>query len=270
MDKSIRLMVIGAHPDDCDGSCGGLAIQYSALGRAVKFVSVTDGSAGHQSIGRQALAKIRREEAKNVAAAANIEYQVLDFPDGRLEVNLGSRETILRIIRLFNPHIIITHRPNDYHPDHRYTSQIVQDASYLVRVPAVCQDTPAMTFQPAIFFMSDEFKRPYPFSPDAVVSTDDVFEQKVKMVSCHKSQYFDWLPWMDSIQNSLPDHYDVSRYAYDCMNSNDSGTADRFRNLLISRYGVAKGSSIKYAEAYELSEYGAKPSSDEWNEYFPV
>lgn len=270
MRKDPRLLVIGAHPDDCDECCAGLALKYRKLGRAVKFVSVTDGSAGHQSIDRKELAKIRKEEAQRAAAAADIEYQVLDFPDGGLEVNLNTRETVLRIIRTFSPDILVTHRPNDYHPDHRYTSQIVQDASYLVMVPLECPDTPAMTFQPAIFFMSDRFEKPYPFTPDAAISVDDEFEQKVRVISCHKSQFSGWLPWVAKLQKLLPDNYDVERYAFDCINNRDSKTADRFRKMLISKYGMEKGSSVRYAEAYELSEYGYALSGDEWNEAFPL
>jgi LmbE family N-acetylglucosaminyl deacetylase len=268
-DKTLHIMVIGAHPDDCDGGCGGLAIKYSSLGHKVKFISTTDGSAGHQSIGRAELGRIRKEEAKAAAVVGELEYQVLDYADGRLEANLDTRENLLRIIRNFSPDLIFTHRPNDYHPDHRYTSQLVQDASYLIMVPNICPDTPAMKFQPTIFYMRDNFKHPYVFTPNVVVSLDDVIDQKLKMVSCHKSQFFDWLPWIDRLQKAFPEDYDDSKFAYDCVNVNDRGAADKFRNLLIARYGSEAGISIEYAEAYEMSEYGNEIAQEEMNDFFP-
>ncbi|MEA4831113.1 MAG: PIG-L deacetylase family protein [Oscillospiraceae bacterium] len=266
----LRILIIGAHPDDCDGGCGGIALKYIKEGCTVQFVSVTDGSAGHQSYKREALAKIRKSEAQASAAVGGLTYLVLDNPDGRLEVNLNTRDELLRIIRNFAPDIIITHRPNDYHPDHRYTSQLVQDNSYLIMIPNVCPDTPALKFQPAIFYMSDSFKRPYSFSPNVAVSIDDVIDRKLEMVSCHKSQFFDFLPWIDRLQKGIPEDYDDSKYAYDCVNGSDRRSADRFRNLLIARYGEQRGSAVEYAEAYEMSEYGSQISEEEINDYFPL
>ena len=145
--------MIGAHPDDCDLTCGGIAIKYSKLGHKVKFVSVTNGDAGHQDHTREELAKIRAEEARQSALTAGIEYEVLDFHDGNLKVDIPTREKILGVIREFNPDLIFTHRPNDYHPDHRYTSILVQDASYLVMVPKVCPNVPYLKHQPIILYM---------------------------------------------------------------------------------------------------------------------
>lgn len=269
IEKKLNIMVIGAHPDDCDGGCGGIVLKYRKLGHAVQFVSTTNGSAGHQSYDRPTLAKIRKMESQTVAEKSGISYLVLDYDDGRLEVNLESREKILRIIRRFSPDIIFTHRPNDYHPDHRYTSQLVQDSSYLVMIPNVCPDTPVMKVQPIICYMSDSFKRPYPFSPDIAVGIDDVIEQKLEMVSCHKSQYFDFLPYLDHLQNLIPTDYDDSRYAYDCVNTCDAKTANNYRKQLIARYGKETGQAVKYAEAYEISEYGRQIEKDEIDNYFP-
>lgn len=270
MEKKLNIMVIGAHPDDCDGGCGGIALKYRKLGHAVQFISTTDGSAGHQSCDRSTLAKIRRAEAQLAGEKGDIFYQVMNDQDGRLEGNLKSRETILRVIRKFEPDIIFTHRLNDYHPDHRYTSQLVQDSSYLVMIPNVCPDTPPMKFQPIICFIKDGFKRPYPFSADIAVRIDDVIDRKLEMVSCHKSQYADFLPYMDHLQNLLPQDYDDSKYAFDCVNTSDAKTANEYREQLIARYGEKTGLAAKYAEVYEISEYGRQINKEEINDYFPL
>lgn len=269
-DKPLRIMMIGAHPDDCDICCGGIAIKFARLGHVVKFVSVTDGSAGHQSHDRATLAAIRRGEAQAAAKVAGIEYEVLTYPDGELEVTLESRSKVLRVIRAFDPDIIFAPRPNDYHPDHRNTAQLVQDASYLVMVPNVCPDVPYMKHQPAIFYMCDDFARPYPFSADIVVNTADIFEQKLQMVSSHHSQFDEWLPWIARLQRSIPADYDDSRYPRDSLEHSDSDVATRFRKKLIARYGQEKGSQIAFAEAFELSEYGSSMTTDEMQAVFPL
>lgn len=268
--RQLRVLVIGAHPDDCDGGCGGIALKYCRSGCTVRFVSVTDGSAGHQSLCREELAQIRRAEAQASAAAGGFTYTVLDNPDGRLEVNLKTRDGLLRIIRDFGPDILFTHRPNDYHPDHRYTAQLVQDNSYLIMVPNVCPDTPIMKSQPAIFYMRDSFKRPYPFTPDITVNIDDVIGKKLELITCHKSQFSDFLPWIDRLQLAIPQGYDNNRYAYDFVYGNDGDTARLYRELLTARYGDQKGNAVQYAEAFEMSEYGRQIPTEEMGDYFPL
>lgn len=265
--KKLNIMVVGAHPDDCEGGCGGTAIKYVREGCHVTFVSVTDGSAGHQTMDREILAKVRRQEAAESAKTAGIDSIVLSHPDGRLEADLEAREEMVRLIRRLRPDLIFTHRLNDYHPDHRNTSQIVEDSSYLVMVPAICPDTPALDYQPAIFFIHDSFERPYPFCADIAVAIDEVLEQKIRMTSCHRSQYSDFLPWMARKQGEIDENYEISRYPYDAIAGWDASTAEHCRSRLLARYG--KENAIRYAEAYEMSEYGRQLSPDELEDYFP-
>jgi LmbE family N-acetylglucosaminyl deacetylase len=267
LNKKLRIMMIGAHPDDCDVSCGATAILFQKNGHDVKFVSFTDGSAGHYQYKRAETAKIRKSEAASVASLTGIQYQVMDYADGELEVNIETRTKMLSIIREFNPDIIITHRPNDYHPDHRYTSQLVLDASYLVMVPNVCPQTLFLKHQPVILYMCDSFEKPNKFTPDIVVGIDAVFEQKLKMVSCHKSQFDEWLPWIDKLQGTLQDNGNCS-YAFSYLISSDSQTAARYRDNLISKYGKETGNAFHYAEAYEISELGGQISKDDINGCF--
>ena len=265
--KKINVMVIGAHPDDCEGGCGGTAIKYVREGSHVTFVSVTDGSAGHQTMDRKTLAGVRRKEAAESAGIAGVDSIVLAHRDGLLEAGLEEREEMVRLIRRIRPDVIFTHRLNDYHPDHRNTSQIVEDSSYLVMVPAICPDTPALDYQPAIFFVYDPFRRPYPFSPDIAVAIDDVLEEKVRMTECHRSQYTEFLPWMARKQGEIDEAYEISRYPYDAIEQWDAKAAAACREKLQERYGTKK--RVQHAEAYEMSEYGRQIPSDELEEYFP-
>ena len=108
----------------------------------MRFVSVTTGDAGHHEIGGIQLAQRRRAEAEAAGAVAGIEYHGMDNHDGELEPTLENRKKIIRMILSYTPDLILTHRPNDYHPDHRAVGQLTQDASYLVTVPKVLPEVP--------------------------------------------------------------------------------------------------------------------------------
>ena len=140
----LRIIMIGAHPDDCDQDGGGTAILFAKMGYAVKFVSVTNGDAGHQEIGGGILANRRLAEAKEAGKRFGVEYDVLPNHDGELVPSLDVRLQVIRKIREWNADMVFAPRPNDYHPDHRYTGILVQDAAYMVGVPNVAADTPPL------------------------------------------------------------------------------------------------------------------------------
>jgi len=254
----LRILAFGAHPDDCDIKVGGMAIKYSRLGHKVKFVSVTNGDTGHHEMGGGPLARRRYEEAQRAAKVAGIEYEILDIHNGQLMPTLENRWLLVRIIREFQPDLVITHRPNDYHPDHRYTSQLVQDAAYTVTIPNVEALTPHLMYNPVIAYMSDNFQRPYPFSPDVAVGIDDVLEEKLDMLHCHESQMYEWLPYNQGIEDQVPESDEERReWLRKWRAPVFAEIADRYRNLLKELYGEERGARIQYAEALEICEYGA-------------
>src|SRR4051794_16173182 len=127
----LRLLIIGAHPDDADYAAGGTAALYRAQGHVVRMVSLTNGDAGHHQGGGAALAKRRLAEATAAGAVIGATYDLFPNHDGELLPTLDNRRQVIRLIRTFDPDLVLTHRPNDYHPDHRSTSQLVQDAAYM-------------------------------------------------------------------------------------------------------------------------------------------
>lgn len=266
----IRALMIGAHPDDCEFKTGGLALKYRQRGDIVKFVSATNGNAGHHEMGGGPLARRRATECRAVAEVADIEYEVLEIDDGRLVVDLSNRDRILRLIREFQPDVVFTHRPNDYHPDHRGTGVLVQDASYLIRVPNICPQTPHLSKTPIIAYMSDGFRKPVPFTADVVVSIDEVQEPKSRMLHCHTSQMYEWLPYDGGYSDEIPpDEAGRLQWIQARSEKRDAGTADRFREVLIARYGEEAGQAVRTAEAFEISEYGRGLRPDEVDVYFP-
>lgn len=270
MTKQIRVLVFGAHPDDCDIKAGGIAALYTQQGHSVKFVSVTNGDAGHHEMGGGTLAQRRNAEAQAAAEIIGIAYELLDNHDGELLPSLENRFQIIRKIREFKPDLIMTHRPNDYHPDHRYTSMLVQDAAYMVTVPNITALTPHLQKNPVIVYLSDSFKKPSPFSADVVVGIDTVIEQKIDMLHCHVSQFYEWLPYNSGTLNAVPDN-EVERREWlaERLRNRFSSIADRYRTKLIELYGEQNGSNIKYAEAFEACEYGSSLTQDNVPILFP-
>jgi LmbE family N-acetylglucosaminyl deacetylase len=268
-DKPLRILVFGAHPDDCDIKAGGIAIKYSTLGHEVRFVSVTNGDAGHHEIGGVELARKRRAEAEAAGAIAGIEYLVMDNHDGELVPSLENRKKLIRMIRTYTPDLILTHRPNDYHPDHRYTSQLVQDSAYVVTVPNVCTDTAALRYNPVIAYLSDTFQKPYPFTPDVVVDIDDVVDKKMDMLHCHACQFYEWLPWNAGNLDEVPESNSDRRKWIERRLSRFEQIADTYRDKLVERYGKEKGSKVKHAEAFEGCEYGSRLTEEKIPVLFP-
>ncbi|TVR46844.1 MAG: PIG-L family deacetylase [Puniceicoccaceae bacterium] len=255
--RPLRILAIGAHPDDCEFKCGGAAVRWVAAGHRVKFVSVTDGRSGHHEHHGQTLVGRRAAEAAAAAAILGVEAEVLGFPDGSLEPSLELRQAILRVERIFAPDLVLTHRPNDYHPDHRYTSQAVQDAAYLVQVPAVAPEAPALRHNPAVAYFSDRFLKPYPFSPDAVVVVDEVLEQKVRAVHCHASQVYEWLPYVAGGDDAVPaDEAGRLEWLAARVRARDEAVAQRHRADLIRLLGETRGRAVRCVEVFEFCEYG--------------
>jgi LmbE family N-acetylglucosaminyl deacetylase len=264
----VRVIAFGAHPDDCDLGAGGLAAKYAALGHKVKFVSLTNGDAGHQTQGGEELAKRRRAEAQEAGRRIGIEYEVLDNHDGQLMPTLEVREQVIREIRQWRADIVIEPRPNDYHPDHRYTGVLVQDASYMVIVPNLVKDVPALPRNPVFLYYSDHFTRPQAFRPDIVVSIDDVFEKKIDMLDAHVSQFYEWLPWTAGKLDEVPKDI-VERKKWLAKQPNAARkAAPEWRDALEKRYG-AQASGVQHVEAFEITEYGRQPSEEEIRKLFP-
>jgi N-acetylglucosamine malate deacetylase 1 len=265
----LRVMVIGAHPDDCEITSAGTAVKFIRAGHRVKFVYVTNGNAGHHEAGGGPLALRRAEEVRRGCAVAGIEYEIMDNNDGYLEVNLKTRDKLIRTIREYNPDILITHRINDYHPDHRNTAVLVQDSSYLITVPNICPLVPIMKKAPVILYMHDNFKKPWEFTADAVVDIDDTFEDKIKMLHCHESQFYEWLPWnanaIDKVPKEEPERY---KWLFDRFSLRSRNIADKYRDKLLNLYGVEKGAAVRHAEAFEISEYGYMPEPEELSALF--
>jgi len=267
-DGKLRVIAFGAHPDDCDIRAAGTAAKFVAMGHHVKFVAVTNGDAGHQSEGGGMLAKRRRAEAMESGRRLGVTYEVLDNHDGELLPTLEVRQQIIRRIRQWGADIVLAPRPNDYHPDHRYTGVLVQDAAYMVVVPNVCPDTPPLHDNPVFLYFEDGFQRPNPFRPDVSIAIDDVFDLKVSALDAHVSQVYEWLPWVDHTLDQVPK--DVTERKKWLASQRERPISPAVRKALEKWYGTKKAAQVKDAESFELCEYGRRPTDDELRKLFPM
>jgi LmbE family N-acetylglucosaminyl deacetylase len=268
-DVQLRILVIGAHPDDPE-KVGGTMAKFIEKGHKVRLVSLTNGNAGHFEMGGGPLAQRRYRETQCAGGAIGAEYIVLDNDDGKLLPTLENREEVIRQIREFQADIVISHRPNDYHPDHRNTGLLVRDAAYMVTVPNIVASVPHLMKNPVFMYMSDRFTEPSPFVPDIVVAIDDVIEEKIDMYHCHESQMYEWLPYNRGDLGSVPSDPSERRdWLAETRGFRSSRPGETYRELLIQLYGQEMGSQVRQAEAFQVSEYGSQPSLEELKRLFP-
>ena len=257
-DHPLRILVIGAHPDDADIKAGGTAAKWCSLGHVVRLVSLTDGRAGHQSMSGLELSRRRSAEAEAAAATIGASYHVFDHPDGELDDRLEYRQKVIALIRSFGPDLIITHRTNDYHPDHRFTGLLVQDASYLLTVPAIVPEVQHLRACPVIMYFSDSFTKPCRFEPHVVVDIDEEFDRVVAMLHCHVSQFYEWLPYNAGYLDQVPQEESRRRdWLSERLGQRIEPLAERYRDLIVRAYGAEHGGAVRFIEAFEVSEYGA-------------
>ena len=267
-NNKLNIVVIGAHPDDPDVVAGGTAIKYARLGHKVLFVSVSNGDAGHFNMGGGTLAKVRAAEAQEAGKRFGVTYKVLNNHDGELVPDINIRFQIIRIIREWNADVVIGPRPYDYHPDHRNTAILVQDAAYLVIVPNIVPDTFPLKKNPVFLYAQDRFQKPIPFQPDISVDISDVYLKKFHGVAAHKSQFFEWGPWLDGKLNEVP----VDENKRDEWLSREwkEQIKPAVRESLVKWYGKEKANKVTDAESFDICEYGRRPGDDEIKKLFPM
>lgn len=267
--EPLRVIVIGAHPDDCDLCAGATAIQWAEMGHQVKFLSLTNGDAGHHEMGGGMLAKRRRAEAQEAGRRFGIaEYEVLDNHDGELIPTLEVRLQVIRAIREWKADVVILPRPNDYHPDHRNTGLVVQDAAYMVIVPNVLSEVEPLKNNPTFLYCRDHFQKPNPFEPDIAIDIDAVYQQKIKALDAHTSQFYEWLPWTVHRLDEVPT--DPNERLEWLGEIRKRSISPEIRASLVKWYGEKKGNAVQQAEVFQVCEYGKQPSEEEIKRLFPM
>ncbi|MCL2304107.1 MAG: PIG-L family deacetylase [Planctomycetaceae bacterium] len=274
-DGKLRIICFGAHPDDAEFRAGGSAVLWGARGDHVLLVSVTNGDIGHWFEAGGVLANRRYREAQEAAKILGTTTLVWDIHDGELEPNLENRRRFTREIRRWNADVVIGHRPNDYHPDHRYTGVLMQDSAYMVGVPFLCPDVPPLQKTPIFLYSYDSFQKPNPFTADIVVAIDDAMDKKMEALMRMESQFVEGgaLGYLDpqavATVTDVKAHQEQKKRAEERFRSRTAAIADQYREKLIELYGEV-GKKVKYAEAFEICEYGRRPTLEEILKIFPI
>ncbi len=267
----LRIICFGAHPDDAELKAGGVATMWAAKGHQVKLVSVTNGDIGHWKEAGGPLARRRKTEVERAAKIFGASVEVLDNHDGELIPSLENRRTITRLIREWQADIVISPRPNDYHPDHRYTGILVQDAAYMAAVPNFLPDIPALKSNPVFLYYSDRFERPNPFRADITVAFDSVIDKKLVALTGMESQFYEGgaLGSDDLVPVELAKQQERRAKVRAGFAERDRSIAQRYRRSLEEWYGKERAAKIQYAEAFEITEYGRRPDKAEIRKLFP-
>jgi N-acetylglucosamine malate deacetylase 1 len=262
--QPLRIIAFGAHPDDAELKAGGVAAQLAARGHKVKFVAMTNGDVGHFATAGGPLARRRKAEVQECARILGIETEVLDIHDGELMPSLENRKTVARLIRDWQADIVMGHRPYDYHPDHRYTGVLLDDSAVVVVAPFFVPDTTATKVNPVYLYYSDAFQDPKPFTPTIVVGIDDVADKKWQCISAMPSQFGDKDSWQGRTLPNVPDG-DRERQAYllELVKKRNAAIGEQYRERLIALYGDESGRKVRYAEAFQLSQYGRQVPAEE-------
>jgi LmbE family N-acetylglucosaminyl deacetylase len=257
-DAPLRMLLLVAHPDDAEFHSGGLMTIYRSLGHEVKIVAVTNGESGHHETMGPALTARRRQEQAAAAKVIGATSEVWDFPDGRLQPTLEVRYRIIAEIRNFQPDIVLTHRNNDYHPDHRAVGDAVRDASYMVTVPNIVPDVPILRKDPVVAFVPDRFTKPYPLQADVIVDVTPYLDKIVEMLACHRSQMFEWLAFNQNELAEVPlGEAGRRHWLHDKYVARLRPQLERYRAEVVAAYGVERSKKIEWIEPYEISEYAA-------------
>ena len=269
--RQLRIIAFGAHPDDAELKFAGTAALFAAQGAKVKLVALTNGDVGHFSQAGGPLAQRRKAEVEACHAKLDVATEVLDIHDGELMPDLETRKKVANLIRDWQADIVLSHRPWDYHPDHRAVGKLAEDAAVVVAAPYFAPYTPPTKGNPIFLFYSDPFKHPYPFDPILAVGIDDVAQKKWDCISALPSQFGDADSWQARYGRNVPaDEAGRKAYLLDIVKQRNADVANQYRDLLVKLYGDQKGKAIKYAEAFELNQYGSAATADELKKMFPT
>ena len=210
----MRVLAIGAHPDDIEIACAGTLAKCVKRGDKVFVCHLSTGNLGHVVIPPDELTVMRANEAKRAGAMAGIEVFCAGFNDLDLfDNNKEARDKVVDVIKYADPDFIITHNPDDYMPDHTATSRLVFDASFAATLPNYKskQEKPARLVP--IYYM--DTLAGVNFVPTEFVDITEEIDLKLKMLNCHESQ----IVWMrDHDHIDFPDMVKTcSRYrGYQC------------------------------------------------------
>ena len=268
--RPLRIVALGAHPDDAELKFAGTAAMFAAKGAKVKLIALTNGDVGHFAQAGGPLAQRRKAEVEACHKILGVDTEVFDIHDGELMADLPTRRMLGNAIREYQADIVLSHRPYDYHPDHRAVGQLANDTAVVVAAPFFAPYTPPTPRNPVYLYYSDAFTHPYPFDPILAVGIDSVAQKKWDCISALPSQFGDADSWQARYRPNIPtDEAGRKTALLEIVKQQNVDVANKHRDLLVKLYGDQKGRAFKYAEAFELNQYGTAVTADDLKKVFP-
>src|SRR5918912_714803 len=173
----MRVLAVGAHPDDLEILCGGTLVRYVQDGHEVVMCHATLGNRGSYVHTSEEIARIRGEEARRAAAVAGAEHATLGFSDAEIDAaDSEQRLAVVDLIRDTRPDLIITHFPGDYMSDHDEISKLVFDCSFHATLPLLDTGKPYHPTVTPIYYMDTLMG--IGFQPTEYVDVSDTIDVK--------------------------------------------------------------------------------------------
>ncbi len=188
--KKLRVLAIGAHPDDVELCCAGTLARYVERGDQVTVAIACNGDSATFDLPPEKLVKLRSREARAAAKSIGADLIEMGISDWRLDIDFETKKRFADAIREVRPDVVLTHYHSDYGSDHNNTFVLVRDGALAATVPSIRTAHPAIPKQPAIFMW--EPLGGYTFQPEVYVDITKTFDAKLKMLECHRSQR-EWL-----------------------------------------------------------------------------
>jgi len=193
----VRVLAVGAHPDDLEILCGGTLARYVRDGHAVTMCHASSGDRGSFTGTRPEVARTRAAEARRAAEIAGADYASLGLSDGEIDAgDPQQRRLVIDLVRDTRPDVIITHAPTDYMSDHNEISKLVFDCSFHATLPLLETERPHHDTVTPIYYMDTLMG--LDFVPTEYVDITDTIGTKVAMLEAHASQ-LTWLRDHDGV-----------------------------------------------------------------------
>ena len=184
---NIDILAFGAHPDDVEISCGGTLLRYAGEGKQIAIVDLTRGELGTRGSG-----DLRMEECKAASQILGLVDRVnLGMADGFFEENEDHLHQIIREIRHFRPKLILANSIRDRHPDHGRAAALVARAAFLSGLPKINTERNGISQEAYRAPMLLHYIQDIYIEPDVVLDVSAYAEEKIKVVQCFSSQFFD-------------------------------------------------------------------------------
>ncbi|GAO42705.1 PIG-L deacetylase family protein [Flavihumibacter petaseus] len=259
--KSLKVMVIFAHPDEGEIYTGGVTALYTKMGHQVKFMSLTNGDAGHHSMKPADLAKMRYQEAMESKKILSLgDYEVLDYHDKFLKNTREVQDKVIKSIREWNADIVFTYYPADGgHPDNMTAGYIVREAAPRLQ----------MAKTPVFVYIRDFHTINFSYIPDFAVGIDAVWQTKLAACAAQKSQVNEAIPYKMGILEEVKASPEKQKKLVE-ENTYPFSSVTNINMPALAKWYGSQTASVKYAEAFEIAEFGRQLKASEMREMFPM